>query len=481
MECSLASPALGYLWDHIVSGRPLFPGAGFFEAAAAAPVLMLDGRLGEAALVGVSIPSPLVLHDAAGRQAAALGGSMLRVSVNVSGGGVEIRSGAVARPAVHLSGRIITSGFEDTASPAAAAAAMETSWALSDVLQYRISPASPAGCAVVVPSTHDASAHFISPAVLDNCLQLGAISHPSSGLAVPVGLQALMLMSKARQADNHHAISRPAAAQPAGSGMTSTDYGCLGNGSSSCHIASLQTKLIRPTGTTRKAAAVAAASSAAAGPDPLEGQVLYEVQWLSHSLISQAGTLAALFEPSAAMHPALELGRSMHSVEAIASAIAVAQGSVRQGPSTLSFLTSGVEAGKLAQPAESEQHAAEAAGLFALARTVAQEAVSHRIAAIDVAAALPSAHARPAFVLDELPGQQPALIKSSAYGLSLRGGHALAASLVPSALKPALPPSRLFPMPRGALQSLKPELLANTEPGAGRVMLAVKAVGINFR
>ena len=64
---SAASGAsLAYLWDHQVSGRPVFPGAAYFEmAAAAAGVLAAAGSSGgsntDAALVDVSIVAPLLL------------------------------------------------------------------------------------------------------------------------------------------------------------------------------------------------------------------------------------------------------------------------------------------------------------------------------------------------------------------------------------------------------------------------------------
>ena len=50
-----------YLWDHRVQGQALFPGAGFFETAAAFGAMLRGGSA--CALTGVSIPMPLALPD----------------------------------------------------------------------------------------------------------------------------------------------------------------------------------------------------------------------------------------------------------------------------------------------------------------------------------------------------------------------------------------------------------------------------------
>jgi len=75
-----------------------------------------------------------------------------------------------------------------------------------------------------------------------------------------------------------------------------------------------------------------------------------------------------------------------------------------------------------------------------------------------------------------------AQLGSSAYGHAAQGGSYLAATLQHSAVKPSLPAFQLFPQPRGALESLKALPLDTAAPLApGQVLVAVKAVGINFR
>ena len=58
-----AAASQAYLWDHRVSGRALFPAAGFMELATAAARATCAS--GAAALTGVAIPSPLLMGSAA--------------------------------------------------------------------------------------------------------------------------------------------------------------------------------------------------------------------------------------------------------------------------------------------------------------------------------------------------------------------------------------------------------------------------------
>ena len=75
-----------------------------------------------------------------------------------------------------------------------------------------------------------------------------------------------------------------------------------------------------------------------------------------------------------------------------------------------------------------------------------------------------------------------AQLAGSPFGHSVQSGSLVEASLQRSMVKPTLPAFQLFPQPRGALQNLKPLRLDAAAPLApGHVMVAVRAVGINFR
>lgn len=65
MKVKLGVPALNFLWDHIVAGRSILPGAGMFEILAATAVCLSEGSGSQVCLSGLSIPSPVPLSTAA--------------------------------------------------------------------------------------------------------------------------------------------------------------------------------------------------------------------------------------------------------------------------------------------------------------------------------------------------------------------------------------------------------------------------------
>ena len=67
-QTQLAGPGLAFLWDHLVAGRSIMPGAGMAEMASAASHSLLQEAVPGRALclTGASIPSPGILASQAG-------------------------------------------------------------------------------------------------------------------------------------------------------------------------------------------------------------------------------------------------------------------------------------------------------------------------------------------------------------------------------------------------------------------------------
>jgi hypothetical protein len=61
----LGTPALHFLWDHVVAGRPILPGAAMFETFAAAACCLAEGSGLEVCLTGLAIPAPVPLSTSA--------------------------------------------------------------------------------------------------------------------------------------------------------------------------------------------------------------------------------------------------------------------------------------------------------------------------------------------------------------------------------------------------------------------------------
>lgn len=88
-DVNLAIPALAFLCDHLVAGRPILPGAAMFEAALAAaralqPDELLEGGSSGFALTGAAIPAPVLLGSGDG------GASQLRCVVDSATGAIEL-------------------------------------------------------------------------------------------------------------------------------------------------------------------------------------------------------------------------------------------------------------------------------------------------------------------------------------------------------------------------------------------------------
>ena len=247
----------------------------------------------------------------------------------------------------------------------------------------------------------------------------------------------------------------------------------------------------------RLRAAMPAAVAAAAAPQASSGtmqqeQWLFSLDWLTHaSAGSQAVALAA---ETAAMASGMQLAvtGSAASSSAAAAAIAVGQQAVASSLQSLALLTRGAQSAACTAPAAAAPAAAhsaqvQAAGLWALARTMAQELTTFDVQALDLQQQAAAPEGTAAMLLAPA-GSAPALLPpaarldSSPYGHAAEGGSLVAATLQRSAVKLMLPPFQLFPQPRGALQNLAPLAVdATSSLAPGQVLVAVKAVGINFR
>ena len=78
---------LAFLWDHVVAGRPILPGAAMLEiASAAARTLALDGAADDfdTAVMEAAIPAPVLL--------AATDSAMLQCTVAAWSGQLELQA-----------------------------------------------------------------------------------------------------------------------------------------------------------------------------------------------------------------------------------------------------------------------------------------------------------------------------------------------------------------------------------------------------
>lgn len=529
--CSLAgagaasSAALAYLWDHQVSGRPVFPGAGYFEmAGAAAATLAAAGSSGssaaaEAGLADVAIVAPLLLPQPAAGSSTVI----LQASFGAGDGTMEVASlqgdSRRSKPSVHVDGCVVVVGASQqrTTRQAGVHASQQATFVspAKRLLALTLQQRQPAAFAELARACHDDSAVVVSPAVLDCCLQLAAVPGTAdSKLRIPAGAGLLLLGSRAvpeGKSSGCVALSRPSGAgvAPAGSASeaTFTDY-CLASsrsGNSVCRVSGMEARPMGsaapprlPAAARRAVAAQAAAAAAAGAAQPAsrgsagqlqQGEWLYSLEWLTHASSGSAAAEAAASAVSAA-EGAMQLGATgTGAAGAAAAAIAVGQQAVAGSLHSVGLLTRGAQQAAAAGPAGSSTvQAVQAAGLWAFARTMAQELSSFQVQALDLPQQAATGRGQGPTMLAAPAGSKGGRLPSASqlggtpYGHAVQGGSLVAATLQHSAVKPMLPAFQLFPQPRGALQNLAPLPVDTASPLApGQVLVAVKAVGINFR
>ena len=427
MQANLATAVLSYTWDHQVNGKALFPGTGFFELAAAAAKALVTGA-DNTVLAGVSIPAPLVLAPANHQQLRQPLPSLL-CKVQAGSGAIEITG---PQRSIHLRATLAAGfsagGTRDLAAslPAGLQASLRT------IVSSRSGNASaePAYFAHIDDSAQLAKDVFLSPAVLDCCLHLGALPAAAAGqLKVPAGIQALLLPGAVTCADGSSYCA--AALQVAASSVSSViDYSLLApSGPTACNVSGL---LAKPLGAQQQSAAAAVPSSAA-----VEGssRMLYEIQWVAAEVPSdrdasalQAGGFAASFSAGAGDAAAL----CSTGIAAFQAAVVGQLGSMR--------LQTTAAQPQLTTVSIADKGSSVSSLLWGMLRSVALEQTSTTASASDsdiLAAAGAAPQPDNAFL--ELAAVTAALLPmtSEAYGRAARGGAIYSAALLPCASSPA--------------------------------------------
>jgi NADPH:quinone reductase-like Zn-dependent oxidoreductase len=509
---NLSGPSLAYLWDHQVSGRPVFPGAGYFEAAgSAAGILAAAGTSGgtaatDAALADLSIVAPLLLPQAASLGPDAL---ILQVSFATATGALALQSvhsgSGKGRPTVHVEASVAFVVARQPQRRGRAAPAAQPQPAPEQLGPGRQLLAQVAGgiraasFAELGAAQHDDSAVTVSPAVLDCCLQLAAAPAGGSPLRIPAGVSLLLLGSRAGGIAGHGGKSMLAISQPStdytllGGDATFTDYRLARSvsGAAVCSVCEMEARPMGSSAARRKPAPKRYLAAAAVGPPSTLRQEdwLYALDWLAYG---SSGRSAAASVAQAVLSASLGVTSVGSCTDVAAAGIAIVQQAAAGSSQGMALITQGgqlgVAAGLDGRPGAS---GVQAAGLWGLARTVAQELTAVAMQAVDMQRQAVAGTAaaflallvpqQPDKLADLLPGE--AQVQGSPYGHSVQGGSLLAAVLQRSTIKPMLAPFQLFPQPRGALQNLAP-LPVDASAAAlapGQVLVAVRAVGINFR
>lgn len=424
---------------------------------AALRTLLPDSQAAQRSLLGgVTIPAPLMLP--APQQAAA--GAVAHCTVDARTGWLEITSiTAAGSRAVHVTGAA-ASLLPSRGSPAQPKAEGRRGVHLLPAL------AAPAGKPAVAGGLEVRAARagfWMDPTPFDCFLQLGQVLMADDNMVyVPAGLGALHVA-----AELSNTTAAWAAVQAAGSDGAPVSNFHLASSSADplCSISGLEAKSMG-----RSQAAAAAATKV---PTVAPVDCLYQVAWdaagsgAGEQLAAAGATIWHL--PGSVQPPA----------SAAASAIGAVQRLLKSGAAgaAVQLQTSGAALLPFLPPHGAALDKA-AAALSGLVRTLNQECPQIGWSATDADSGAPTTRSAAAARLVQLAGPSDA----DAFGLAGRGNATFASSLARSAAQEALGAYHLMPMPRGSLNSLVPlpvDLEATLAPD--QVVLAVRAVGLNFR
>jgi len=403
LECWLSgTQGLAYMWDHRVGDRVLFPGAGFFEFAAAG-VRLLGGRLASGALLGgITIPAPLRLPETMGPDHVAL-----RCSVDLATGRVILASSPSAFKQPHLvgtAGMVRLAATPEVPHPAVPGRAL----LLSLPSCQPFTPDAPL-LSVVHNARCDEGQQF-EAAALDSCMQLAAaaVAPGSMSMKVPAALEGLHAPEAAP--DTRLWASCSGASRAAGPAEPSVmDFGLGG--------ASLHGLVAKPLG----------GAAAADGEGEVAAEkMLYESQWPA----SSPWTSSILDLAGGGAHPTASIGVAASPAATAAAALAALQSAGLESLGGCQMSTVGASV--------SDQqiigcHLSASTAAQGLLRSVATEMRAQHFGVVDLD------------VGDSVEGTGLALLgageapSSSVLGEAVRSGVLRTAQLLPSAACPTLP------------------------------------------
>jgi acyl transferase domain-containing protein len=529
-EAPLRHPLLAYLSDHVVGPAPIVPGAAFLEAGLAAGAMLLAGAAGAGAsrlgLASVSIVAPLALPAGAARGA----WPVLRISVDAASGAAAIASGAGG--ADHLRGSLVclaapaSSAAGGAAAPQAVDASFDRECAAglepldmrrlyADLaaagLRYgpafrrlRGARAGRGAATAALEPLPGPGAYLAHPAALDSAFQLGAAVRDGAAAGpgntfVPVAVALFAPGGGEWRAEPATAVASAAPAPRGGP----TGRPCIVRHLRICSpaggvlatVAGLESRAVPHAallagGGGGAAGALRPAASPRApkqGPDGGGAEdLLYEITWAAEE--PEAAEPASSAAPAAAFDVAPRGGASA-TLQLLQCALG-GRGGVPGAGHAAVLRHATCAAGALgAGPSPAGDGGAllrelAAAGML---RTAAQEAGGGQAPSVAAAhasalrAADPAAPGKPGFSLLLQPaGAAP--VSWDGYGAAASGGARYTPRMRRSAAAMAPLPHQLVPAPRGALGNLVPAPVDVGVPlGPERVLVAVKAVGLNFR
>ena len=513
----LSRPCLSFLWDHQVNGAFIMPGAAYLEASIAATTTSALLASPLAAIVGAAILAPCVLPepDKASSielsievanyigsisisSSGAVATSHLKASiVSVSDGevGVITRINHSPSPSPSLEiARALARDPQDTASVYQGMRSAGLQYGPTFRLLRNVKSSKDAAFATLdaAPTASDSiiSGFLMNPAVLDNCLQLGAVvPEPQNESApepfVPATIAAFIVNHPLEGSSRLAAMARrsPETAQKQSTKATYRDQSIVDmSGTQLMVLEGLEAKPLHGAGRSGAAGRNAGPSKALEAHD-----VLYEVQWNAADRLAEVLELSSSGKERNEIESTLSLSRitSTQPTAVAGAVLATLQGALHLHAQSVQLNTT-QHAPSAARAANSQNFAASE--MWGMLRSFAAEAPAVGASGIRFDSADP-VHGVSSTAQMKISTVSNTAV-SDGYGISAQAGVGLRAALLRcTSTRQAPPHFHLMPRPRGAFRNLvaEPVVLgasstsSSSSANAGWVEMQVKSVGINFR
>ena len=455
-----------------------FPAACCLGTAISAPLLLPSPAAAPATYVAALLRAEVAVSDGACRLSI---GSTTHVSTTIArvhgAGGTVSLQGATFGAAEQLVASCSEPLAVEYAYRQLAAAGLQ--YGPSFRLLRNIKRSGNAAAAQVQQPDRQLPNEFImNPAVLDSCLQLGgivptqlkAVESTASATYIPASLASLHISSMAGSKPAT-AMARRSSRAPDTAAVVSRDLAIIGpTGAMLCQLEHLESR-----STSSNSRAVdAVGNSTTSG---IQQDMLYEICWSAADPASGAPQLVDSNSGSSLM--SLHVSTRRSHVQLAATGIATVQAALGSSSAAMKLQTHGVHVPHAA-PAVAVG-TKQAGQLWGLLRTAAAECQTLAVSGQDGDSLTPFAFARASMSEFNLSTQQTSSAFDG-YGSTLSAGLSYSPCMLPSTARSVPTPFQLFPQPRGALQNLAAlPLDATTALAPGQVLIAVKAVGINFR
>lgn len=426
---------------HSITNRHVIAGAGYFEASLASAQLLSNGQ-SETPLVDVVIPSPLILQLGESQQ-------IIEAKVGVQDGRLEISSLASNSVQHHMDGHITkaSSGFETKSSDSP----------LSRNILVDSKPGKSAALCSLESRT-ERSGLRLDPAVFDSFLQLGQVFVSSKDVYVPACLGGLTSSLRMDELTTG-AGNAWGSALPLSSSMSmQSDFHMFGLGphESICCLRSLEAKSMGGTGTE-------------VSKELAPQKTLYEVD----HLVTRALDLMA---PTSSSMWNLSLNDLGISVVAALKMLEALQGSPRKDLNNLQLQTFNFNN---SSPANLSRDTMDSTGLICSALGGYIRSLSQEMPQINWGVQYKDRMEPNSTRCIGI--QSPDQLETDQFGITQISNVLRSPVMKESEAVDSLPSYRLIPMPRGSLSSLKPTALDTFLIDSSKVLVEVRAVGINFR